>query len=90
MGTAYWEAWHVSKGSKYTDFLNSSPWDDGMRGSHGTTVEASARFYEGLELPNTFKLGNVPEADYLKSTYTDPRLSTDNATAAVPLTVHFQ
>jgi hypothetical protein len=86
----YWEAWHVSKGARYTDYSNSNQqWDDSFRDLHGTTVEASARFYEGLKLPDTFKFNNVPEANGLKSTYIDPHLATDNATAEVNITVHF-
>ena len=85
----YWEAWPVEKGRTTTDMnggekinLNEQP-NDRFDASPvlRTTVDASARYYDGLELPSSFVRGSVKEAGGLPATYDDPRLPTDRASA---------
>jgi hypothetical protein len=50
-------------------------------------IDAQARFYEGLSLPNAFVVANtssnpvIAPAGNLRATAADPHLSTANATA---------
>jgi hypothetical protein len=89
----YWEAWPVSKGSQNTSYIDKGVYKDyddtSENNPAGTTVKASARYYDGLKLPDTFlpgREGGYPGSGDLKSTTTDPHLSTDNATAPVDRT----
>jgi hypothetical protein len=52
-------------------------------GGAGSHIHASARFYEGLTLPSSFKVqpAGFP-AGILKATTANPNLSTQHATAA--------
>jgi len=86
----YWEAWKVPKGSNRTDSRKRGfDYDDMFSDPSGTTVHASARFYEGLLLPSSFVPNNTDprtDAGLLPSTADDPHLPTDNATAPVDRT----
>ena len=81
----YWEAWQVSKGSKGTIYKDQGyNYDDMFRDPSGTTVNGSARFYEGLQLPSSFaphSPGTI--AGDLPATSVNPNLPTTNATAPV-------
>jgi hypothetical protein len=87
----YWEAWRVDPGSTVTTFAaTGDPVDDTFHipaaaaGTSGTwTISGTARFYEGLSLPDTFDVGNVPQAGILFSTSTDPHLPLANASPQV-------
>ncbi len=93
-GTAhYWEAWRIMAGATQTPSIAAgiSQWDDSFSvgaqtGSGSITWKSSARFYEGLILPSTFKPGQ-PFAGPLPSTTIDPHLSTTHATAPVNRTL---
>lgn len=80
----YWEAWRVTAGSQFTDAGALGNVDDTFM-TDGRIV-GEARFYEGLKLPvggrGGFRIGAVPMAGPIYSTYTDPRLSTANASNA--------
>ncbi len=89
----YWEAWPVNKGSQNTAFIDKGVYKDyddtSENNPPGTTVNASARYYDGSKLPDTFlpgKEGGYPGSGALKSTTIDPHLSTENATAPVERT----
>ena len=84
----YWEAWGVPKGSKDTIYHeHGATYDDMFRDPVGTTVQGSARFYEGLVLPASFYPGSPgTTAGMLPATAIDPNLPTTNATAPVDLT----
>jgi hypothetical protein len=84
----YWEAWRVDPGQSTT----TSPldWDDtfgaNVRGSAASikiTTTASARFYEGLQLPAAFRSFNVPSAGSLPATTVNPNLQLRGATEPV-------
>jgi RHS repeat-associated protein len=85
----FWEAWPVDKGSQNTSYIDHKVYDgydDAFTNPAGTVVKASARYYDGLTLPDSFKegvKGGVPDSGNLKSTATDPHLSTTNATDPV-------
>jgi RHS repeat-associated protein len=93
-GTAhYWEAWRIMAGATQTPSIAAglSQWDDSFKvgpqtGSGSITWRGSARFYEGLILPSTFKPGQ-PFAGAALSTTIDPHLSTTHATAPVNRTL---
>jgi hypothetical protein len=85
----FWEAWPVDKGSQNTSYIDHKVYegyDDAFTNPAGTGVKASARYYDGLTLPDTFKEGvngGFPGSGNLKSTTTDPHLPTTNATDPV-------
>lgn len=79
----YWEAWSVEPGTNHTTIASTYRYDDAFSDPKGSTVNAYARFYEGLKLPKTFVVGAVPYAGDLPSTYRNPHLSTVHATPAV-------
>jgi RHS repeat-associated protein len=82
----YWEAWKVPVGSKFTIYY-PDPDDDTFRDYSGRRTDASARFYEGLQLPSSFIPNNPATYAYiLPSTTVNPNLSTSNATAPVDRT----
>jgi RHS repeat-associated protein len=82
----YWEAWPVPANSHVpsihgTDASGAS-YSDAFAGGAGSHAHASARFYEGLTLPGSFKVqpAGFP-AGILRATTKDPHLPTQNATA---------
>jgi len=79
----YWEAWYISAGKNNTNYHIHIGFDDQFTGGFGTKIHAEARFYEGLKLPSTFKPGGVDVAGGLRSTYSDPHLSTTHATPPI-------
>ena len=86
----YWEAWQVEAGKQSTIYQDMGIQQDDIF-STGIfphwTVSASARFYEGLGLPDTFiKDNRNTTAGDLRSTTIDPRLSTNGATDPVDRT----
>jgi hypothetical protein len=86
----YWEAWPVNKGSKNTAYIDEKAYkgfDDMFRDPPGTTVKATARYYDGLTLPDSFSAhARGTTAGDLPATATDPQLPTNNATAPVERT----
>ena len=89
----YWEAWHVNKGSQYTDIVDPSKADTSADDRWSSrNVTASARFYEGLTDTDLsrmgFEVGKVPEAGDRPSTDDDPSrfLSLDHASKEVTRT----
>jgi hypothetical protein len=86
----YWEAWPVDKGKQSTRYVDKglySDYDDAFsNNAPGTTVKASARYYDGLTLPDTFKVGGDPSSGILYSTTEDPHLSAEHATDPVERT----
>jgi hypothetical protein len=89
----YWEAWPVNKGSQNTAYIDDKRYtgydDTSEHNPAGTTVKATARYYDGLTLPDSFlpgRAGGYPGSGDLKSTTTDPHLSTTNATDPVDRT----
>jgi len=106
-GYSYWEAWQVDPGKAVTEFWGRSGPDDTFQmGSppartHGTwSIVATARFYEGWSLPETFQpMGAqppvylapayrtvLPSPDVLLSTTIRPPLPTAGASNAVDRT----
>lgn len=83
----YWEAWPVSANSHTPSIhgtdANGTSYSDMFAGNSGSHIHSSARFYDGLTLPSSFKVqpGNFP-AGILRATTTDPKISTQNATPA--------
>lgn len=84
----FWEAWPVSAGNQVTDLVRSgSPYDDifrvdGKMTSGSVSLTATARFYEGSNLPPSFVPNNPSTfAGRLPSTTQNPNLPTSNATA---------
>jgi RHS repeat-associated protein len=85
----YWEAWQVSAGDQTTVTLSGFGYDDMFNGPSGSQIQASASFYEGLTLPDSFGVQPSPfPAGILPATTTDPQLSVDQATAAVNRSWH--
>lgn len=88
--TTYWLAWEVMPGSVTTTpgqeaFVNAYP-----PSSTGTiTIEASARFYEGLTLPPGFRVGAVGFAPDVLSSGSDPNPGTEHATLPITLSTTF-
>jgi hypothetical protein len=84
----FWEAWQVPANSKFTTFHGSyGNIDDVFSDPSGTTVHAEARFYEGLNLPDSFQPKNPDtSAQDLPSTTENPNLPTNNATDPVDRT----
>jgi hypothetical protein len=80
----YWEAWQVEAGKEFTIYHGIG---DGHDDSFSAgilprlTATASARFYEGLELPASF-IKNNPDtlAGELRSTTSNPHLPANAAT----------
>lgn len=94
----WWEAFPVGAGADYVTAptRKGSPFDDVFRflrptdQDHGYVIwRASARFYEGLTLPSSFKVGGSVHAGDLRSTTQDPHLPTQNATMPVNRQVPF-
>jgi RHS repeat-associated protein len=89
--TTYWEAWQVAPNSTVTKLTAANPSanspmanlpiDDTFEGAKSIT--ASARFYEGLNLPGSFVQGSVPYATGLRATRKNPCLSIGSATPPV-------
>jgi hypothetical protein len=76
----YWEAWQVPANSRFTTFHGAAPYDDAFDGPPGSHVNASARFYEGLQLPGSFTVHHNFPAGVLPATTVDPHLPLNNAT----------
>jgi hypothetical protein len=77
----YWEAWRVPAKSRFTVLHGDVPYDDMFSGPSGTHVAASARFYEGLTLPDSFTPFNrSTAAGWLPATTVNPLLPTGKAT----------
>jgi hypothetical protein len=80
----YWTAWKVSPDSAdITDAMDSF-----TSVAHGTrhgveTIYATARFYEGLNLPEQFSIGPGHDADSLLFSTSAPNLRTNQATLPV-------
>jgi len=81
----YWEAWRVDRGQ----ITSTSPlwWDDkfganvrGVATSIHVVTTASARFYENLLLPPTFRPNSVLSAGALPATTINPNLPLQGAT----------
>jgi len=72
----YWEAWPVPAGADRA--YGSDTWGiDGRRYSSGAaTWTGTARFHEGLTLPNSFSRGAVTAAGSAWATRTNPNLPT--------------
>ena len=90
----YYEAGRVNPGQNQIERMASGNynWDDEFTFSgaagHGTIKwEASARFYEGLSLPASFRPNSVVHAGPLPATADDPHLSSQNATDPVNRTL---
>ncbi len=87
----YWEAWQVAPNSTVTTLTAANPSanspmanlpiDDTFEGAKSIT--ASARFYEGLNLPSSFVQGSVPYATGPRTTRKNPCLSIGSATPPV-------
>jgi RHS repeat-associated protein len=83
----YWEAWPVPANS-HTPSVHGvdqagNNYSDMFAGNAGSHMHASARFYEGLQLPAAFKVqpAGFP-AGILKAATTNPNLPEQNATPA--------
>ncbi len=82
----YYEAWPVAPGTHTPSIQgvdgNGNLYSDMFSGPAGSHIHGSARFYEGLNLPDSFTV-HPPgfPAGILRSTTTNPNLPTDNATA---------
>lgn len=82
----YWEAWPVPANSHVPSIhgidASGASYSDAFAGGAGSHAHASARFYEGLTLPSSFKVqpAGFP-AGILRATTTNPNLPTQNATA---------
>ena len=82
----YWEAWPVAPYSHVPSVqgvdANGKSYSDMFAGAAGSHIHASARFYEGLTLPASFKVqpAGFP-AGILRTTPSNPNLPTQNATA---------
>jgi hypothetical protein len=82
----YYEAWPVAPKSHTPSIegvdANGNAYSDMFSGPDGSHIHGSARFYEGLNLPDSFTV-HPPgfPAGILRSTTTNPNLPTDNATA---------
>ena len=81
----YWEAWPVDPHSHTPSIqgvdANGNLYSDAFTGGDGSHIHASARFYEGLKLPDNFK--RQPDgfpAGILRATTENPHLPTVNAT----------
>ena len=84
----FWEAWQVPANSKFTTYHGTfANIDDVYSDPAGTTVHSEARFYEGQNLPDSFKPNNPnTSAGDLPSTTENPNLPTNNATDPVERT----
>jgi RHS repeat-associated protein len=81
----FWEAWKVLPGATGTLYQDLGGENDVFKGG-AMSVRASARFYEGLNLPDSFAMDNEPEVGgTLRNTKpgVNPHLPTANATPAV-------
>ena len=83
----YWEAWQVPAGSEFTTYHGTGNGSDDTF-SAGIlphfTATASASFYEGLELPDSFIKNNPnTSAGSLRSTTINPNLPKNSATDSV-------
>lgn len=80
----YWEAWKVGAGDNFsvprsdTWASSASPYSSGS-----VTWTGSARFYEGLQLPDSFAPFAVKEAGFLRATTINPNLPLNRATPPV-------
>jgi hypothetical protein len=83
----YWEAFHIPANSETTDFdVLTDPLhidDTYLTGGPDLTINGSARFYEGLDLPPSFAANSVESAGILRATYDDPHLSLSGGTPPV-------
>jgi hypothetical protein len=85
--TRYWVAWRVAPGAKATtpatdNFQTSYP-----PGSTGiVNISATARFYEGTDIPASFVPGNVSLLSARLSSKADPALGTSHATLPIAVT----
>jgi hypothetical protein len=90
----YWEAWQINAGKKVTTYAEHADLDDDKY-SQGTlrvntkgslAIKGSAEFYEGLALPDTFKVSNTAPAWILPSTTQAPTLAGGTGAIAHNLT----
>jgi hypothetical protein len=91
--TRYWEAWQVMPGQSVTSYAQNGDVEDdtyafpsfgpGTKGSVGSV--GKAEFYEGLTLPNSFKVTNAAPAWILPLTRSQPKL--EGGTGAIPHTL---
>jgi hypothetical protein len=80
----FWEAWQVPPKSRVAFPYGDSSYDDLFKGpASGSTVNASARFYERLGLPSSFAVGNEPVSGILRSATANPHLPTFKASLPV-------
>lgn len=86
-----WEAWSVLPGHESADQTNNEGYDDDFLFKNvassaqiSTTVNGSARFYEGLTLPDSFHRGSYGTlSGNLYSSSVDPHIPLTNATGPV-------
>ena len=82
----YYDEWSVAPNSHTPSIQgvdgNGTLYSDMFSGGAGSHIHGSARFFEGLNLPDSFTV-HPPgfPAGNLRSTTTNPNLPTDNATA---------
>lgn len=91
----YWEAWRIEPGQSTT--TSHLWWDDrfmvnvkGEAARISVTTRASARFYEGIQLPRTFRPNSVLHAGPLPATTINPRLPLRGATESVKRTFEYK
>jgi hypothetical protein len=80
----YWRALKVpAQSSEATDAMKF--YEKGVPGTGGgtETINATARFYEGLVLPQEFSVGRSSNAGSVPSSTIDPNLGTNHATLPV-------
>jgi len=63
----YSEAWQVGAGDSHTMLSQNLPFDDNFQG--WSSLTATAAFYEGLDLPDSYANGNVRFAGDLAAKY---------------------
>jgi hypothetical protein len=88
----YWQAWHVAAGADAPSDPAAGFANTALSGGTGEeSISAVARFYEGMTLPPSFAVGNIPYAGDRLSSTMDPHLSTNAATlpVSVSTSMHF-
>ena len=79
----FWEAWPINKDQKVTTYAEKGDKEDDTFSSGGTgdgtkgtrTITGDAEFYEGLTLPDTFKVTDKAPTFILPTTKSAPTLS---------------
>ena len=85
----YWEAWRVPPRSANSPEAVDN-FETSRTGSGIDTISATARFYEDLNLPTGFALGQSPYAGSILSSNSDPNLGTSHATLPVTVDANLQ